>query len=117
MEERTILQPDKEDMDLLQLEVDEGGYFGWFGTKKYSENKALLKAELWQTQKEKTELKYKICVIYIIEDPKTFKEAYVAGAFFENNGTLFEGLIDKMKEVNISSAMPFVNTFMNNSQS
>ena len=112
----SVLEPDKEDLKILQQEVEDGGYFGWFGTKKYAETKAMLKAELWQTQKDKAEIKYKICIIHNIEDTATFKESYFAGSLYADNGTLLAGLVDKLKEINISSAIPFLNAFTNQSQ-
>ena len=111
-----MLEPDKKDLKILQQEVGDGGYFGWFGTKKHAETKAILKAELWQTQKDKAELKYKICIIHNIEDTATFKESYFAGALYVGNGAWLAGLVDKLKEINISSAIPFLHAFANQSQ-
>ena len=111
-----MLEPDKEDLEILQQEVGDGGYFGWVGTKKHGETKAILKAELWQTQKNKAEIKYKICIIHNIEDAATFKESYFAGALYADNGAWLAGIVDKFKEINISSAIPFLNAFANQSQ-
>ena len=110
-----VPDPNKEDLEILQQEVEEGGYFGWFGTKKYTENKAMLKAELWQTQKNKAVLKYKVCIIYV-ENTETFKESYFAGALYEDSGTLLTGFVDKLKETNISSMMPLLNMFASQPQ-
>ena len=38
-DEKSLLEPNKEDMKILQQEVDDGGYFGWFGTKKHTKTK------------------------------------------------------------------------------
>ena len=112
----SVLEPNKDDLDILQQEAGEGGYFGWFGIKKYTKTKAMLKAELWQTQKNKVEMKYKICAIYNIDDDTAFRESYLAGALYEDSGTLLAGFIDKLKEINIPSVMPFLSMFANQSQ-
>ena len=112
----STLEPDKEDLKILQQEVGDGGYFGWFGTRKHAETKAMLKAELWQTQKDKAEMKYKICIIHNIENTTAFKESYFAGALYADNGALLAGLVNKFKDINISSALSLLNVFTHQSQ-
>ena len=115
-DKNSALEPDKDDLDVLQQEAGAGGYFGWFGTKKRSETKAMLKAELWQVEKNEPTMKYKVCIIYNIENGETFKESYFAGALYEDSGTLLTGLIDKIKDINMPSAIPFLNMFANQPQ-
>lgn len=112
----SMLEPSKDDLDILRQEVGEGGYFGWVGTKKHAKTKAMLKAELWQTQNNEPKLKYRICIIYNIGDDAAFEESYLAGALYEDSGTLLTDFVDKIKGIDVPSIVPILNMFSSQPQ-
>ena len=51
----------------------------------------------------KANLEYRIILMCKIEDPKTFKETDLLGAFSGKGESIFSSVIEKLKETNVSS--------------
>ena len=103
MMKKLSLETDKKELDLIMSELGSSGYYGWLKIKKQPNEKALLKAEIWYLKNGKSNLEYRILLLYKIEDLKTFKETDLIGAFSGKGESIFSTIVEKLKETSIVS--------------
>lgn len=109
---KDILGPNKKDLEAVISELGQNGYYGWLRIKRQPNDKALLKAEIWYLKNGKSNLEYRIILMYKIEDLKTFKETDLLGAFSGKGESIFSSVIEKLKETNISSISSIASQFL-----